>query len=237
MDILAGFDRDLDRAEVVKRLVAESALTPDYYFLIIISSLITTMGLIQDNSSVVIGGMLISPLLTPLLALGLGIITNNRASIARSFINIGKSIGVVLAVSFVTSFIIGVRDPVGVEILDRSAVSLPFLYIAMLSGIAATYAWIKPKISASLPGIAVAIALVPPLCVTGIGVSMFSREVFTGSLQLFFVNIIGIVGTATVLFSLFGFHDMRQQEELELTQEQVAQQKKRQLEGLSQPQK
>lgn len=219
---------DVDKKVTVKRLIDESRTTRDYYFLLIISTLITTMGLLLDSPAVVIGGMLISPLLTPLLALGLGIITNNRLSIARAVFNIARSVGVVLGVSFLTAFIIGVREPVSGEIFQRTRVTLPYLYIAILSGVAATYAWIKPKISTSLPGVAVAIALVPPLCVTGIGLSIFDRFFVTGSLQLFLINLIGIVGSATVLFSLFGFHDMRETEKLEITEEKVEQEKQKQ---------
>ncbi|MFC1646991.1 TIGR00341 family protein [Patescibacteria group bacterium] len=215
------FDDMADKNQTVMRLIGESKTSLDYFFLLFISTLITTMGIILNNSSVVIGGMLISPLMTPLLAFGLSIITNNKTAIVRASINLGKSMGIVLLISFLTAFMLGVKDANANEITLRTTVKLPYLYIAILSGIAATYAWVKPKISASLPGIAVAIALVPPLCVTGIGLFLFDHAILTGSLQLFFINALGIIFSATIIFSLFGFHEMKYREEIELVKEEL----------------
>jgi len=212
-----------DKRTTVKRLIEESRTSKDYYLLMVISTMITTMGLVLGNVSVVIGGMLISPLLTPLLSLGLSIITNNKESLFRSLTAIGKSLVVVLGVSFVTTFVVGLNhDLTNIEILSRARPSLLYLYIAILSGIGATYAWVRPKISASLPGIAVAIALVPPLSVVGIGMAQLDRAVAMGALQMFLVNVIGMVGSSTVLFSLFGFHDMRGEEEKIIAEEKAA---------------
>lgn len=212
-----------EKRTMVKRLIEESRTSRDYYLLMVISTMISTMGLVLGNASVVIGGMLISPLLTPLLSLGLSIITNNRDALFRSLRAIGKSLAVVLGVSFVTAFVVGLNyNLVNTEIISRAKPSLLYLYIAILSGIGATYAWVRPKISASLPGIAVAIALVPPLSVVGIGMAQFDRAVAMGALQMFIINVIGIVGSSTVLFSLFGFHDMRGEEERMIAEEKVA---------------
>jgi len=211
-----------DKRTTVQRLVAESRTDKDYYLLMIISTMISTMGLVLGNASVVIGGMLISPLLTPLLSLGLSIITNNRDALRRALTAIGKSLLVVLTVSFVTAFIVGFNNDLGnTEIISRAKPTLLYLYIAILSGIGATYAWVRPKISASLPGIAVAIALVPPLSVVGIGMAKFDAAVATGALQMFLINVLGIVGSSTVLFSLFGFHDMHEEEARMIQEEQV----------------
>lgn len=210
-----------DKRASVHRLIEESRTDRDYFLLLVISSMISTIGLVLGNASVIIGGMLISPLLTPLMSLGLSIITNNHESLLRSMKAIGKSLVIVLGISFATSFIIGFADPSNPEILSRAKPSLLYLYIAILSGIGATYAWVRPKISASIPGIAVAIALVPPLCTVGIGLSQLDRTLATGALQMFLINALGIVGSSTILFSLFGFHDMRAEEQKLIEEEAV----------------
>lgn len=212
----------MDRSDTVHRLIEESRTDKDYFLLIVVSSMISTIGLILGNASVIIGGMLISPLLTPLLSLGLGIITNNRQSLMRASWAIGKSVAAILAVSFITSFIVGLGSTVNDEILSRATPSLLYVYIALLSGVGATYAWAKPKISASIPGIAVAIALVPPLCVVGISITQLDTRLLTGALQMFLINGIGIVGASTVVFSLLGFHDTQWEEARMIEEEKVA---------------
>ncbi|MCA9397436.1 TIGR00341 family protein [candidate division WWE3 bacterium] len=208
-----------NRQTVVHDLIQESHIGRDFYFLLIVSTLITTLGLTVGNAAVIIGGMLIAPLLSPILALGLGIVTANQESLFRSAIVILKSIGIVLILSTLTAFLVGVPNPSNLEIVSRIKPSLPFMYIALLSGIAATYSWARPKLSATLPGVAVVVALLPPLATTGIGISEFNRAIITGSFQLFLVNLIGIAISSAIVFSLMGFHQMRWIEKKELDKE------------------
>ena len=220
MTLVPHTENLIDRKEVVHQLIQESRIGRDFYFLLTISTLIVTIGLITDSAAVVIGGMLIAPLLSPILALGLSIITANKESLIRSGFVIIKSVGIVLAISTVTAFLISVENlQVNKEIIQRIEPTLPFMYIALLSGLAATYAWARPQISAALPGIAVVVALLPPLATTGIGISVLSREMITGSFQLFIINLIGITVSSAVVFSLLGYHQMRWVEKKEIDKE------------------
>lgn len=196
----------IDKQQTVQRIIEESRVGVDYHILLTIASLTTTLGLIADSSSVVIGSMLIAPLLSPVLAMGLSLVTTNRSSLVRSSTAILKSVSIVLALSAITAFLLGVNDPQNSEISQRIKPTLVFMYIAILSGMAATYAWAKPKLSARLPGIALTVSLLPPLCTVGIGISIFSREIIVGSLQLFLINLVGISLSSAVVFSLLGFH-------------------------------
>lgn len=214
-------EEEIQHEEVVHELIEESRVEEDYYFLLIVSSLITTLGLLVNSAAVVIGGMLLAPLLSPMLTLGLGVVTTNRESLFRSATAILKSTGVVISIAFVTSFLLGVENPENFEIAQRIKPSLPYMYIAILSGIGATYAWAKPKLSASLPGIAVVVALLPPLAVTGIGLSELNREIITGSFQLYLINLIGISASAAVVFSLLGFHTVKWIEKEEIVREGI----------------
>lgn len=209
-----------DRRRVVHELIQESHIGHEFYFLLTISTLITTLGLLIGNSSVITGGMLIAPLLSPILALGLGIVTTNRESLLRSSFVIAKSISIVLLISTTTAFLVGLGESqINLEIVSRIKPSLPYMYIALLSGVAATYAWAKPRLSATLPGVAVVVALLPPLCTTGIGISILNRLVITGSFQLFIVNLLGITASAAIVFSLLGYHQMRWLEKKEISSE------------------
>lgn len=216
-------EESADKREVVHNLIDQSHIGSDYYFLLTVSSLIVTLGIKLDNASVVIGGMLIAPLMSPILALGLGIVTANRISLFRSTGVLLKSIAIVLGISTAVAFLTGVESPTeNLEIASRIKPTLPFMYIAILSGIAASYSWARPKLSATLPGISVVVALLPPLSVTGVGISVLSREIITGSFQLFIINLIGIAISSAVVFSLLGFHQMRwvERQEIDLEKEE-----------------
>lgn len=213
----------VNKQEVVRKLIQDSHIGKDFYFLLFISTLITTLGLIVNSTAVVIGGMLIAPLLSPVLALGLGVVTDNKHSLIRSVSTIIKSAFAVLFLSFITAFFIEITDPQNTEILQRAKPSLLYIYIAVLSGFGASYAWSKPRISATLPGIAVSVALLPPLCVTGIGLALVDKTLVAGSFQLFFINLLGIAASSAVVFSLFGFHEMRGVEQSEIIQEKIQQ--------------
>jgi len=215
---------ELEKAPVVQGLIKESHVSMDFYLLLIAATTITTIGLLLDSTAVVIGGMLLAPLLSPILALGLGVVTANPDSLKRSLSTIGVSVGIVLLVSLALAFFLGVENIANSEIVQRLEPSLLYMYIALLSGAGATYAWAKPKLSANLPSIAVVVALLPPLCVTGIGISVLDRTMITGSFQLFFVNLIGITVSSAIVFSLFGFHTMRYVEKEEIVKEEALEQ-------------
>ena len=128
---------------------------------------------------------------------------------------------IILALSFLTSFILGGKDVVKLPLVNAATPSLLFMYIAILSGIGATFSWARPNLSANLPGIAVTVALIPPLCITGIGLSALSREIIVSSFQLFMVNLVGIAASSAIVFSLLGYHQMRYAEDIEIKNEEI----------------
>lgn len=217
--------------EVIEKLIDQSRTDNEYYLMLLISVLITIIGLIDDSVAIVIGGMLISPLITPILALSLGIATLDYQAIRRAISAIFNSIVFTLALSIVVTYILGVSDGYNQEILSRSEPTTYYLYIGVLSGLGATYAWIKPKISATLPGIAVSIALIPPLSVAGIGMSQFDVDLINGAFEMFLLNLIGIVVASVIVFTLKGFHKGREIEKRKIIEEEIVEQQKTQ-EGL-----
>lgn len=209
-----------DKIDAVQRLIEESKSSGDYYFMLLISTIIACVGLLLDSGSVVIGAMLITPLLTPLLALGLGIVTGNGHSILRSSWSVTLSVSIVLLVSFGLGRFFGFDGKTNNEILQRVTISAQYLIVAFFSGLAATYAWIKPKANASLPGAAVSVALLPPLCVMGLGMAVFDRQIMSGAANLFLFNLSGIILSSTMVFSLFGFKSLRKVEDREIATEE-----------------
>ncbi|MFZ5424354.1 MAG: TIGR00341 family protein [Patescibacteria group bacterium] len=205
-----------EKKEAVSRLIDDSNTNFDYFVLLIISTLITTFGLLSNNGSIVIGGMLITPLLTSILALGLGFVTVSFKSLVRSSWAIIRSVTIVLFLSYLVSSYSGIETLQSSEILQRTEPSWFYVHIALLSGLAATYCWAKPKLSATLPGVAVAVALLPPLCVVGIGLSQGDVAVMKGAFDMFLVNFVGIVVSSVLVFSLLGFQRMKNVENKEI---------------------
>jgi uncharacterized hydrophobic protein (TIGR00271 family) len=210
---------ELTKREVIENLIESSHADKDYYLMVMVSAVISTIGLLLGDVVIIIGGMLISPLLAPLLALALGVITTNQSSLQRSISAVGRSIVLVLGLAIVTTWILGVETDYNDQILSRVEPHVYYVYISILSGLAATYAWVKPRVSETLPGIAISIALIPPLCVVGIGLATFDREIIGGALQLFLLNTAGIVASSVFVFSLKGFHVAKKIEEQEILAE------------------
>jgi len=191
--------------KTVEELFKKSNPDSVYYTLLFLSSIIVATGLLLNNSIVIIGGMLVTPLLSPILIIALGIATGEIQAIQTSTILVLKSLGIVIAVSFILSFLLGDRA-FDLSVFGYSQ-NLEILYfiVAFVSGIAATFAWARKEVAEILPGVAVAVSLVPPLSAIGIGLRSFSGSVFQQAVVIFLFNLIGVVLGSLVVFSILKF--------------------------------
>jgi uncharacterized hydrophobic protein (TIGR00271 family) len=200
---------DKDKSEAVKRLITESTPDRDFFLMVVLSVLMATFGLILDNSSVVIGSMLIAPILSPIVSFSLGLVMSDQKLISRSLRTLLSAAGLSIVASVVVSLFFSVPDILNTEILSRIKPSLAYACIAFISGFAVSFALVTPSMSVTLPGVAIAVALVPPLAVIGIGIAKFNWEVISGSLLLFLINVVGIVLASMVNFSLMNLYVKR----------------------------
>lgn len=207
-----------EQRKTIESLIEESRADGDFYLFVSFGVFITTLGLHIDNPIIVIGAMLITPILFPILALGMGVVTSSQESIRRSISILLKTLVVGILVSFITSFILNQHEMTE-QIINASTPNLLYFFIAFASGVIASYSWVKQSISRNLPGVAISVALVPPLSAIGISLSLFSQNVFSGSVMLFIINLIGIVLASILVFSLFGFGGLRKIEEREIQNE------------------
>lgn len=210
-----------DQRQAVDTLVSESRADSDYYFYLIASGLIATLGLLNDNPVVVIGAMLIAPALFPILSLGLAIVTRSKQATFRALKAISVSFVMVVIASTILAFLFQsmLGDELNQTIALASSPNATSWLIAALSGLIASYAWVKQSQSAMLPGVAIAVSLVPPLANIGVGIVATNSIVFTGSLLTFIINLIMITAASVVIFAVFGFSDMRNWQSLRLRQE------------------
>lgn len=213
-----------EQKRTIESLLKESQASGAFYLFLSLSAFITTLGLLINNAVIIIGGMLVAPLLFPILSFGMGIATSSRHAIVRSIKIIGKSMFVVFGIALITTFLLG-----GSEITDQmrlaSELSIVFFLTAFASGIIAAFAWVKENISSTLPGIAVTVSLIPPLAVSGAAAALLSRELFSGAFTLFLINFLGIVLASTIIFVLFGFPGLQKVEEQKIQEEHVKEEK------------
>jgi uncharacterized hydrophobic protein (TIGR00271 family) len=195
----------LEQYRTVDELIEKSRPSPIYYTLLILSTLIVSSGILIDNASVIIGGMLVTPVLTPLLVIGLGLAIGEIAPIKHSVILIFKSFVLVVGVSILLGFVFGQPEKILVfENTLRTAVL--YFIISLTSGIAATFAWARKEMAVALPGVAIAVALVPPLSLVGIGFSLFNLALSRFYFFILVFNLVGIIIGSLIVFSLLKFH-------------------------------
>lgn len=196
--------KEADKKEAVEKLISSSYPSRDFYLMVILSVAMATAGLLLDDASVVIGSMLIAPVLYPILSTSMGIVMNDAEVLSTSFTSLVKAVFYALVSSFVVTILFGTKFNVvsSAEIITRTAPSLLHATVAIIAGMAASFSLLKPKLASALPGIAVSVALVPPLAVTGIGLATGSIFIVQGSFLLFLVNSLGVVFTSMIVFSL-----------------------------------
>ncbi len=173
--------------------------------LMTLSVLIAVMGLLADSTAVVIGAMLVAPLMTPVLGIAAAIVSGWPMRVLRSMIvsTVGAAGAVGLAA--LTSLLFpGSVDPLPGELLARTSPNLLDLGIALAAGAAGAYAQVRRAASDALTGVAVAVALVPPLAVVGICLQMRLFSFALGAFLLFLANVAGIVMAAAVTFLICG---------------------------------
>lgn len=189
---------------IINKIESETKADNSYIGMAIISSLIATFALLIDDLAVLIGAMLIAPFLTPALGVGMGIVKGDSLLFKKGLINL--SLGIVVGV--IGSIIIAAIFPIkglSEAITDRSAPTLIQLAIAILAGGAAAFSYAYRKIRAVLSGAFVALALVPPISIIGIGIAFFNWELVGGAALLLLANVIGLTLAAVLVFFLFGF--------------------------------
>ena len=155
--LVPQIDRD-NRISLVDRVQSSSNWDFDFFALMVLSTTIAAIGLIQNSAAVVIGAMLVAPLMTPLLGLGLALVQGNPVLAKISFRAVVMGLGVSLLVGFLTGLLTPGFDEPTREMLGRGGPGLLDLSVAFASGLAAAYASSRPGLLAALPGVAIAAA-------------------------------------------------------------------------------
>jgi uncharacterized hydrophobic protein (TIGR00271 family) len=198
---------EAEKNEAIENIIQHATPRQDFFLMLTLAVSMAVFAVLLGSTAILIASMLIAPLLFPLLSLSLGIIASDQKLITRSVLTLGKSLGLALAAGTIIGFIFGGSGPESfpLYIAVGGASSLMYAIVAAIAGFAAAFAMTKPHLNETLPGIAIAVALVPPLAFAGIGISFFDWPIVSNSLQLFFVNVIGIMFSAMIVFSMLNF--------------------------------
>ncbi len=168
---------------------------------------ISTFGLVSDSTAVVIGAMLIAPLMTPIMALAAALVMGwpNRA--LRSALTVlGGVVGSVVLAFLIATWVPQIPSTVmNSQVTSRVSPTMIDLLIALAAGAAGAFAISRPDVADSLPGVAVAVALVPPLSVIGLTLEFGQYADALGALLLFATNFVAIILAGSVVFVLVGF--------------------------------
>ena len=200
-----SFQRDVDKNSTVNAIKADIPMKGTTAWVLICSILIASVGLNANSTPVVIGAMLISPLLGPILGLGFSIATNDIETLKNSFINFI----VMVVLSVVTSYFFFLIFPEGEEIselLSRTKPDIRDVIIAFFGGLALIIAKTKKEnISSAIFGVAIATALMPPLCTVGFGLAEQNMNYASGAILLFLINSIYIILATYIVLKILRF--------------------------------
>ena len=203
--------RSVDGQVDVSRLMSKLLVTEgvdrrnklsSFWVLIVLATVIATAGVIADSTATVIGAMIVAPLMTPILGTALSVVLADRRLILRNLGMVLAGAACVIAIAF----LLGLTTPThlladtNAQVAARVSPRLIDLVAALATGGVGAFAMVRTDVSDTLPGVAIAISLVPPLAVVGLTLESGSVEQALGALLLFVTNVTAIIATGTVIF-------------------------------------
>ena len=202
---LFDFREDTDHEATIEAIKADISFKGATAWILIFAVFVASIGLNANSTAVVIGAMLISPLMGPILGIGMSFALNDLNTFKRSLINLGTMIGLSLFASFLFFYFFPLSQD-NSELLGRVSPDIRDVLIAFFGGLALMVARTKKGTVASVIfGVAIATALMPPLCTAGYGLAIGNFSYFIGAMYLFMINTIFIALATFLVMKLLGF--------------------------------
>jgi uncharacterized hydrophobic protein (TIGR00271 family) len=193
----------IDHAPILAAVEEDARWTGRYIFMVLIACGIAMLGLLLSSPAVVIGAMLLSPLMGPIVGLGFGLAVWDLVAMRRALVALG--LGIAVAVGFAALLVVfSPLQTVTDEIAARTRPNLFDLVVALLSGLAGTYATLRSR-QGAIVGVAIATAVMPPLATVGFGLATANMEVAGGAAFLFFTNLMAIALACAGMARIYGF--------------------------------
>lgn len=171
----------------------------NYFIMLFLSGVIAALGLLAGSTAAIIGAMIVAPLMGPITAMAFAITMGNRRLLKRSGWAVITGGLLTIGTAYFITTLVGLST-LNPEIVERTRPTLIDLAIGLAAGAAGAFAKTRKGVADALPGVAIAVALVPPLSVIGIGLAFGDRAVITGSTLLFATNLAGIILSGGLVF-------------------------------------
>jgi uncharacterized hydrophobic protein (TIGR00271 family) len=176
-----------------------------FWLLLVLSGVIATAGVVADSTATVIGAMIVAPLMTPILGIVLAVVLGDRVNLLRSVVLVVAGAAAVVAIAWAMGHLVSlsVVADTNSQVAGRVQPRLIDLVAALATGAVGSVALARSDISDTLPGVAIAISLVPPLAVVGLTLESGATGQAAGALLLFATNVSAILFSGVVVMSLF----------------------------------
>ncbi|PKH51157.1 hypothetical protein CXF68_10885 [Tenacibaculum sp. Bg11-29] len=206
---LLDFRHDTDQEATIEAIKVDIPFKGATAWILICSIFVASIGLNANSTAVVIGAMLISPLMGPILGIGMSIAINDIDTLKKSMVNLATMIVLSLLTAFLFFFLFPLKEETS-ELLGRVKPDIRDVLIAFFGGLALIIARTKKGTIASVIfGVAIATALMPPLCTAGYGLAIGNFDYFFGAMYLFTINTIFIALATFLVLKLLGFTMIR----------------------------
>lgn len=199
-----------ERSELLIQLKVGLQARTDFYLMVALAAAIAITGLIMNDGSVVLGAMLVSPLMIPIVGIACGIALGSIDLMRRSSASTFKGMALVLGMGVVMTFILPSVEPTD-QILSRTHPGIYDLLAALAAGAAGAYSLGRRSVAGALPGVAMSLSLEPPLAVAGYGLSTSQFWITGGAFLLFLTNLVAMVLSGVGVFLLLGMRPPRKE--------------------------
>jgi len=211
-----------EQLEAQENIATNAQLSFEYLLFIVLSAVVSTLGLINNSAPVIIGAMVLAPLMNPVLGVSLGVVRGEISLLFRGIRTLFIGLGIGFFISAMSAWLIPefLLTP---EIQSRTNPTLYDLFIGMAAGAGGAMGQARRSVAGVLPGAAIAVSLMPPLCVTGIAFALYlgagpveetvAFSMFYGSTLLWLANLAAINLAAITIFVVLGFRQIRHDED------------------------
>lgn len=210
----------VEQNELIWNAQKSAYSTLDYTVMIVLSAALATLGLLTNSVAVIIGAMLVAPLMSPLSSFSTGMATGILNLTRRASLTLLQGVALSLLISIAMGIVLPIDAPTA-EIMARGSPNLLDAAVALVSGWVAAYATARKGIPAALAGVAIAAALMPPLCTIGLGIALQSVNLTIGASLLFLANITFIIAAQYITFLWLGMHPTESREGVTAGQSRV----------------
>ncbi len=194
-----------EESDTVESIVSNVEFKGANLWTLIFAIFIASIGLNLNSTAVIIGAMLVSPLMGPIMGIGLGIGTNDFDLVKKGARNLAIATVFAIATSSLYFYLTPLHDASS-ELLARTSPSIWDVFIAGFGGLAGIVAATRKVKSNVIPGVAIATALMPPLCTAGFGIASGNLYFFMGALYLYFINSVFICVATYLIVRYLKFH-------------------------------